>query len=131
MKELRQDPYEVLHLGRAATARDIGRAYRALVRTRHPDMRATGAVPAGPDARTQERQDLQEIMDAYAVLGNPTRRAAYDRQRPKTTPPEPAPPHRDPRPYGPDLIIGPLRWESPTTPGTLAPGPRVLWWFRF
>lgn len=60
MKELRQDPYEVLHLGRAATARDIGRAYRALVRTRHPDMRATGAVPAGPDARTQERQDLQE-----------------------------------------------------------------------
>ena len=70
-------------------------------------------------------------MDAYAVLGNPAMRAAYDRQRPKTAPPEPAPPHRDAVPCGPELIIGPLRWESPTTPGTLAPGPQVLWWFRF
>jgi curved DNA-binding protein CbpA len=130
MKEQRQDPYEILHLGRAATARDIGRAYRALVRTRHPDTRPAGAVHADPEARTQERQELQEIMDAYAVLGDPARRAAYDRQRPATTPPEPAPPPRHPGSYGPDLNIGPLRWESPTTPGTPAPGRRVLWWIR-
>ena len=37
MRERSPDPYEVLHLGRAATAREVARAYRALVRTRHPD----------------------------------------------------------------------------------------------
>jgi curved DNA-binding protein CbpA len=137
MKEHNPDPYKVLHLDRTASARDIGRAYRALVRTRHPDARHAGAAPAGPDSTAheqrerQERQELQEIMDAYAVLGDPARRAVYDRQRPKTPPPEPAPPHRDPGPSGPALIIGPVRWESPTRPGTPAPGREVLWWIRF
>jgi curved DNA-binding protein CbpA len=92
-------------------------------------MRFAGAVPADPTSRARE---LQEIMDAYAVLGDPAKRAAYDRQRPTTPqPPEPEPPHRDPDPSGPDLIIGPLRWESPTTPGLPAPGRQVLWWIRF
>ncbi|MFF2246047.1 J domain-containing protein [Arthrobacter sp. NPDC058130] len=130
MKGRSPDPYEVLHLGRAATAREVGRAYRAMVRTRHPDTRPAGAVPAGPDSTAQERQErqeLQEIMDAYAVLGDPAKRAAYDRQRPTT--PQPAPP-REPGLSGPDLIIGPLRCESPT-PGTPAPGRQVLWWIRF
>lgn len=122
MREHRPDPYEVLHLGRAATAREVSRAYRALVRARHPDMRPAGAVPADPTSRARE---LQEIMDAYAVLGDPAQRAAYDRQRSKTPPSEPAPPNRDPGPSGPDLIIGPLRWETPIPP---APGRQVLWW---
>ncbi|WP_143264851.1 J domain-containing protein [Arthrobacter sp. 49Tsu3.1M3] len=140
MTEHNPDPYKVLHLARTASARDIGRAYRALVRTRHPDIRHAGAAPAGPDSTAheqrerQERQDqqeLQEIMDAYAVLGDPARRAVYDRQRPKTPPPKPAPPHRDPGPAGPALIIGPVRWESLIRPGTPAPGRRLLWWIRF
>jgi hypothetical protein len=133
MTEHNPDPYKVLHLARTATARDIGRAYRTLVRTRHPDTRHAGAAPAGPDSTAQdqrERQELQEIMDAYAVLGDPARRAAYDRQRPKTPPPKPAPPHRDPGPSGPALIIGPVRCESPTRPGTPVPGRRLLWWIR-
>ena len=82
MTEHSPDPYEVLHLGRAATAREVARAYRALVRTRHPDtaLRRRGARrPERPGAR-----ELQEIMDAYAVLGDPAKRAAYDRQRPTT-----------------------------------------------
>ena len=120
MREHSPDPYEVLHLGRAATARDIGRAYRPLLRTRHPDLSPAGAVPADPDSTAQE---LQEIVDAYAVLGDPAKRAAYDRQQPTPPAPEPAPPRRDPGPYGPDLILGPLRWESPITP---APGRQVL-----
>jgi hypothetical protein len=134
MREHSPDPYEVLHLGRAATARDIGRTYRALLRTRHPDLRPAGDAPADTDSTAQE---LQEIMDAYAVLGDPAKRAAYDRQQPTppvpapVPPPEPAPPRRNPGPYGPDLIIGPLRWESPTTPGLPAPGRQVLWWIRF
>lgn len=134
MKGRSPDPYEVLHLGRAATAREVGRAYRALVRARHPDTRPAGAVPAGPDSTAQERQELQEIMDAYAVLGDPAKRAAYDRHRPTTPQPalrDPAPPAREPGLSGPELIIGPLRWECPITPGTPAPGRQVLWWIRF
>jgi curved DNA-binding protein CbpA len=110
MREHSPDPYEVLHLGTAATAREVSRAYRALVRARHPDMLPAGAVPADPDSTAQERQELQEVMDAYAVLGDPAKRAAYDRRRPTTPPPEPAPPQRDPGTYGPDLTIGPLQW---------------------
>jgi DnaJ-class molecular chaperone len=129
MREHSPDPYKVLNLDRAATARDISRAYRSLLRTRHPDVRPAGDAPPDPASRAQE---LQEIMDAYAVLGDPAKRAAYDRQRPaRPQPPETAPPRRDPGPSGPDLIIGPLRWESPTTPGLPAPGRRLLWWIRF
>jgi curved DNA-binding protein CbpA len=122
MREHSPDPYEVLHLGHAATAREVARAYRSLVRTLHPDTRPADAVPAAPKARAHE---LQDIMDAYAILGDPAKRAAYDRQRRKPPSPEPAPLQREPGPSGPDLIIGPLQWESPMTP---APGRQVLWW---
>jgi curved DNA-binding protein CbpA len=128
MKKHSRDAYEVLHLSAAATAAEINRAYRALMRAHHPDTRPTDAVPASPATTAQARQELQDIMDAYAILGNPAKRAAYDRQQP--TPPQPAP-RRDPGPSGPDLIIGPVRWESPTAPGTPAPGRQVLWWIRF
>ncbi|WP_427019178.1 J domain-containing protein (plasmid) [Pseudarthrobacter sp. P1] len=117
MKEHSPDPYGVLHLGPAATAREVARAHRALVRAHHPDTRTPGAGPAGPEAGAQE---LQDIMDAYAVLGDPAKRAAYDRHRRESPPPAPAP---APRAYGPlgvaphgrsgpALIIGPVRWES-------------------
>ena len=122
MREHSRDPYEVLQLGHAATAREVARAYRSLVRTLHSDTRAADAVPVDPNSRALE---LQKIMDAYAVLRDPAQRAAYDRQPWKSPPPESAPPPRDPGPSGPDLIIGPLRWESPMTP---APGRQVLWW---
>jgi len=123
MKEHDPDPYEVLHLGAAATAREVTRAYRSLMRTHHPDTRTPGAVPAGTESGAQE---LQNIMDAYAVLGDPVRRAAFDRQRRGSPPPpEPAPRphgHSDAAPHrasGPALIIGPVRWENPGNP---APG---------
>jgi curved DNA-binding protein CbpA len=125
MKEHSPDPYKVLHLGPAATAREINRAYRALVRAHHPDTRTSGTAPAGPDSRPQE---LLDVMDAYAVLRDPAKRAAYDRQRHGSPPPEPVPAPRQPQghsgaapntPSGPALIIGPVRWE---TPGKPAPG---------
>jgi DnaJ-class molecular chaperone len=119
MNDRSPDPYDVLHLGRAATAREVAHAYRALVRARHPDTRPPGPVSADPNA---EAQELQDIMDAYAVLGDPAKRAAYDRRRQKTR----LPPDRGPS--GPDLIIGPVRWEGPSGP---APGRRLLWWIQF
>ena len=122
MKEHTPDPYKVLHLKPAATAREISRAYRALVRAHHPDTRTPGPLPAGPETGAQE---LLDVMDAYAVLRDPVKRAAYDRQRHGSPPPEPAPaprqPHRHSRaapntPSGPALIIGPVRWETPGKP---------------
>ncbi|RNL59161.1 J domain-containing protein [Arthrobacter oryzae] len=145
------DPYDVLHLGPAATAREVARAYRTLVRTHHPDTTPPEALPADRDSRAQE---LQEIMAAYTVLGDPVRRAAHDRQRQRPPLPAPGAPSR-PRSFsGAALIIGPVRRESPSAPAhqpsarvqrnpshwTLigarteppaAPGGyRILWWIR-
>jgi len=93
------------------------------VRTHHPDTRAPEAVPGDPASGAQE---LHDIMDAYAVLGDPVKRAAYDRQRSGSPPPAPAPaPPHGPSgapplgPSGPALIIGPVRSENPGKP---APG---------
>ncbi len=86
----------------------------------------TGWSPApgrGPAGRNAAGQELQEIMDANAVLGDPAKRTAYDRQRQKTTPPP-----RDPGPSGPDLIIGPLQRGSSNIP---APGRHLLGWIQF
>ncbi len=83
MNEYNPDPYRVLHLEPAATAGEVARAYRALMRTHHPDTAPPDAVPAERESRAQE---LHEIMDAYAVLGDPAKRAAYDRQRRASNP---------------------------------------------
>src|SRR5690242_18213058 len=81
------DPYAVLRLSPAATPREITRAYRALMRTHHPDTNPAGQAP-GNQATARE---LQEIMDAYTFLRDPARRRAYDRQR-RTPMPAPADP---------------------------------------
>ena len=124
MKEHRPDPYTILHLDPAATAREINRAYRALVRAHHPDTRPPRAVAASPESGPQELRDeeLRDIMDAYAILRDPVKRAAYDRQRAGSPRPENVPVPRHPQgpsvrssqgPSGAALIIGPVRWEPP------------------
>ena len=65
----RRDYYEVLRVGRTASADDIRRAYRKLARQYHPDVnRENGA---------EER--FKEINEAYEVLSDADRRSAYDR----------------------------------------------------
>jgi DnaJ-class molecular chaperone len=57
--------YETLGVGPDASQREIRDAYRALARKHHPDQsRDAGAMPA--------------INEAYRVLGDRTRRSAYD-----------------------------------------------------
>jgi curved DNA-binding protein CbpA len=65
----RRDHYTVLGVERTASAAQITSAYRRLMRVLHPDAR-----PAGPAARER----FAEVIDAYAVLRDPARRAAYD-----------------------------------------------------
>jgi curved DNA-binding protein CbpA len=65
------DPYKVLQVDPEAEDEVIAAAYRRLARKYHPDT-ATGAEAVGR---------MEAINAAWEILGNPIRRAAYDRQR--------------------------------------------------
>jgi molecular chaperone DnaJ len=64
-----RDYYEILGVPKNASNEDLKAAFRRLARQHHPD------VNKEPDA--EER--FKEINEAYAVLSDPDRRAAYDR----------------------------------------------------
>src|SRR4029079_6875499 len=66
----KRDYYEVLGLGRTATDEEIKRAYRRLAVKFHPDKN-----PDDPHAEEQ----FKELGEAYDVLMDPDKRAAYDR----------------------------------------------------
>jgi curved DNA-binding protein len=63
-----KDYYEVMGVSRDATADDIKRAYRRLARKYHPD------VSKEPEAEAR----FKEVGEAYEVLKDPEKRAAYD-----------------------------------------------------
>lgn len=118
------DPYAILHIEPTATAREVARAYRMLMRGRHPDTR-----PAREDGPTEpELQELRDIMGAYAILGNPEKRAAYDREHPlpaaAAKPQRPAGSSVTPAPALPGafVLIGPVIRELP---GGRSPGMAV------
>jgi molecular chaperone DnaJ len=64
-----RDYYDILGVGRDATEEDIKKAYRRLARQYHPDM--------NKEPGAEER--FKEINEAYQVLSDPEKRAAYDR----------------------------------------------------
>lgn len=66
----KRDYYEILGVDRAATPEEIKRAYRRLAHKYHPDK--------NPGDRTSEDR-FKEASEAYEVLGNPEKRATYDR----------------------------------------------------
>ena len=65
----KRDYYQVLGVGREASADDLRRAYRRLAKEFHPDV--------NKDDGAEER--FKEINEAYAVLSDDDRRSAYDR----------------------------------------------------
>jgi curved DNA-binding protein CbpA len=67
------DPYRVLGVPSTASQTQITHAYRDRLRAHHPDTRSPQA-PAAAD------EGLQQVLAAYALLRDPTRRAAYDQR---------------------------------------------------
>lgn len=65
-----RDHYEVLQVSPRAHPLIVAKAYRLLAALYHPDNRSTGDLTR-----------FREVGDAYAVLSDPARRAAYDRAR--------------------------------------------------
>ncbi|MBI3325087.1 MAG: molecular chaperone DnaJ [Nitrospinae bacterium] len=65
----KRDYYDVLGVKRAATEKEIKKAYRRLAREHHPDLN-----PGNKDA---ERR-FKEISEAYHVLSTPELRQKYD-----------------------------------------------------
>ncbi len=63
------DPYDALGLTKTATADEIKKAYRKLVRTSHPDL-----FPDDPGAEAR----FKAISAAYDILKDPDTRARYD-----------------------------------------------------
>ena len=70
------DPYKVLQVDPEAEDEVIHAAYRRLARKYHPD------VNAGPDGSAR----MASINAAWELLGDPLRRAAFDRQAPSRPP---------------------------------------------
>jgi hypothetical protein len=69
------DHYDVLGVARTDDADLIRRAYLVLARRYHPDFHS-GAPEA---VRRDNARRMQEVNDAWAVLGDPAARARYDR----------------------------------------------------
>jgi molecular chaperone DnaJ len=66
----KRDYYEVLGVDRRATEQEIKSAYRKLALKYHPDRN-----PGNKEAE----EKFKEAAEAYAVLADPDKRAAYDR----------------------------------------------------
>ena len=63
-----KDYYQTLGVGRDVTTEDLKKAFRKLARKYHPD------VSKEADAELR----MKEVNEAYAVLSDPEKRAAYD-----------------------------------------------------
>lgn len=67
----KRDYYEVLGIARTTSAEEIKKAYRRAALEWHPDR--------NPDRHDEAEERFKEVTEAYSVLVDPEKRAAYDR----------------------------------------------------
>jgi curved DNA-binding protein CbpA len=107
MRRAEPTHYERLGVARSASATEIRTAYRALARRTHPDVNESGV-----DA------SMAAVNEAWRVLGDPDRRAAYDASLVTETPTS--------RSQRPD--VGPRTPPTPRADAPESPEPRPAWW---
>jgi molecular chaperone DnaJ len=66
----KRDYYEVLGISKTAAADEIKSAFRQLAKKWHPDR--------NPDKKAEAEEKFKEIAEAYGVLSDEQKRAAYD-----------------------------------------------------
>ena len=114
---MNRDPrgyYAALGVTPDATAAEIQRAFRALVRLRHPDVDASSTAGQGPG--NNEGDEARRILESFAVLRDPRSRAEYDPAAAsggpgRTTPGGREIPVRHHPHERPVLRVTPVRWE--------------------
>ncbi len=77
-----RDLYQLLGVGREASREEIALAWRRRARAEHPDAQPADTGAAGR---------FRALAEAWQVLGDPARRAAYDAALARARPSAPAP----------------------------------------
>src|SRR5881398_3424995 len=98
------DLYQLLGVPREACREEIAQAWRRRARDEHPDARPADAGAPGR---------FRALAGAWQVLGDPARRAAYDRVLARERPPGPGRVTPLAPMPGPPLRAGPVRVEGP------------------
>jgi curved DNA-binding protein CbpA len=111
------DPYLVLGVSPTATQGEITHAYRTRLRAQHPDTRQT------PSSHIAD-EHLRQLLAAYALLRDPTRRADYDRATAHTA----IPPHSKTGPISVDRPLSgsvqvPITHRNTNQPADIAAPP--------
>jgi curved DNA-binding protein CbpA len=113
--QLGDDLYAILGVSPNAEIGELTSAYRRRLRQLHPDTHGQHRVPE--EVSDSAQPSLAQVLHAYAVLRDPTRRAGYDRAQANR------PQH--PRPTSSTAVRIPVhrRSSTPSSPAWIRVGP--------
>lgn len=67
-----EDPYKVLGVHRSASEHEIKKAFRAITREEHPDLKSTA------EEKEAAATKMRSVLRAYDILSNPDKRKEFD-----------------------------------------------------